>query len=133
MSHDSECDTEEGYITSYQESCDDGYFYQEDCNYDDYYLFADSPWSCQTTESYADLTNTCEQIYSTADDGYQQTTEETCHDSDGGYDHSIETYYNTLAFWDYDYYSSYEYFYVNEDRNISGSCLTDTTQDIQDL
>lgn len=61
-----------------------------------------------------------------------QIIEETCNDSYGGYDYSYEEYSDNENFWDYDYYNIYEYYYIDENRNTSGRCLTDSSADIWD-
>ncbi|CAI2372742.1 unnamed protein product [Moneuplotes crassus] len=129
--HDSECDTEEGYRTYYQESCDDGYSYSEECDYEDLKLYDGSTGSCQTIESFSGYSNTCIQTFTDEDETSQQTTEENCYDSDGGYDHSVEVYKRRDRFGSYDYFSQYEYFYVEDRRNLSGSCITDTSRGIE--
>jgi len=114
----------------YSEECENGYYYSEECNYEDEYY---SNGRCESIEIDSSGTNSeCTQIFSYDDDTWESRTISDCSDDKGGYDNTIEITSNYFFGILNDYYYENHYYYVEETRNRSGSCITDTDMDLDD-
>mmetsp|Transcript_15490 Transcript_15490/g.13527 ORF Transcript_15490/g.13527 Transcript_15490/m.13527 type:complete len:170 (+) Transcript_15490:33-542(+) len=127
VAKNTDCDTAEGYSSDYLETCDNGYYYSENCTYDDYTY---NEGTCINVEINDGYEYNCTQLFSYNDETWESLDITDCKDNKNGYDYTLSIYDDFFFGLLSNSYYENNYFYVKEDRNITGTCITDTEEDL---